>query len=572
MWHIQREPNIPRSFTPQNMRGMAKYLATGDDVPQVASGDPSGDDENENSEAQFTQDQQNADAVPPFVAAWQNGPIDESGNPVNAEDYSSQPGASAYATSDEPDLKIGYRYENVPVLVDNASHTGSKMLDVPTPVLLRNGQIVAPSADNLQMFDRAPDNPLEDVNYGLPKPFDKRVVGQDTTLQGSLETKRQLAATAPVRSPAKWWEKGLAGTVGGLAGWSNAASRMKQPINAGPAEENILYPGYATKLAEFQSRMAPAEQQVEILGQQVGAQYASLKAQSEAQLKQDQAQAALMHGFYWQHRAEMEQNQWAIIPRTGQLVNKISGQVAQTPQSTQERVATALSILKAAGDPDAVAKSAYFGLNGKLPEVSRSEMSETELRLKAANGDAGANAAIRRLDDERARVALASRPPRDPLIDQFTAQRIGLERQNQLNQALKNKTDEESAAQQKMLADIAATNSNPNMTDQGVRDAQTSNILNATQTRLQTAQDGYAQKWRASGLQTDDYDVKVLPVAPTPGPNGTSKPNPPVVKYSLRVPPAVSAAMKVGVPRTVMFPTGPKTVVKNPDGTIQEKK
>lgn len=555
MWHIQREPNIPRSFTPQNMRGMAKYLATGDDVPQVASGDPSGDDENENSEAQFTQDQHNADAVPPFVAPWQNGQIDESGNPVNAEDYSSQPGASAYATSDEPDLKIGYRYEKVPVLEDNASHTGSriKMLDVPTPVL--NGQIVAPSADNLQMFDRAPDNPLEDVNYGLPKPFDKRVVGQDTTLQGALETKRQLAATAPVRSPAKWWEKGLAGTVGGLAGWSNAASRMKQPINAGPAEENILYPGYATKLAEFQSRMAPAEQQVEILGQQVGAQYGSMKAQSEAQLKAAQAQAAMAHGEYWLSRSEQERNQWRIDPKTGQLYNTISGQVAQKPPTPQDRYQTAIALH---ATPD---EARYFALNGKLPAPAPAKnVSEWQSYLDANGGNSSAALAAKQRDEINKSVQA-----RDPLHDAAALATLDMRRQNELNKAIKDKTDEESAAQQKMLADIAATNSNPNMTDQGARDAQNAAILNATQTRLQNAQDGYAQKWRESGLQTDDYDVKVLPGGA--GPNGA--PRPPAVKYSLRVPPAISSAMKVGVPRVVNSPTGTKTIVKQADGTIQ---
>ena len=98
-----------------------------------------------------------------------------------------------------------------------------------------------------------------------------------TDMAGASAALKAALATAPVKSNPTWWERLAAAGAGGAAGWSNAASRTKHPIDIGAVQENILHPGYQDKLSQWQSRVAPAEAQLQLAGQQVAAQQAAEK-------------------------------------------------------------------------------------------------------------------------------------------------------------------------------------------------------------------------------------------------------------------------------------------------------
>lgn len=191
-------------------------------------------------------------------------------------------------------------------------------------------------------------------------PASPRVVGKDTTYAGALKTLAEIEAQRPQMTPPKWWQKGLAAGLGGAAGWSNAAGRAR-PIDISSATENILHPGYKTKLEEWQNKVIPAQQQAEILGQQLSSQRASEIAQSQEQLRQAQSIQAMQHGAYWQNRSEQERNQWKIDPKSGNLYNTINAQVVPKAQTAVERG----QIYDALGGKDAKERLDY-SLTGKL--------------------------------------------------------------------------------------------------------------------------------------------------------------------------------------------------------------
>src|SRR5206468_7033929 len=67
----------------------------------------------------------------------------------------------------------------------------------------------------------------------------------------------------------KWWQSLAAGAAGFGAGWSNAASRTRNPINMAAMQDDLLHPGYRQKLAEWQSRVAPLQQMANLDQSQV---------------------------------------------------------------------------------------------------------------------------------------------------------------------------------------------------------------------------------------------------------------------------------------------------------------
>ncbi len=82
----------------------------------------------------------------------------------------------------------------------------------------------------------------------------------------ALDRFKQEVLTRPERTPTHWYNRLAAGALGGLAGWSNAASRTRHPIDIPSLSEAVLHPGYAEQLADWQSRVAPLQQAADIEG------------------------------------------------------------------------------------------------------------------------------------------------------------------------------------------------------------------------------------------------------------------------------------------------------------------
>lgn len=171
---------------------------------------------------------------------------------------------------------------------------------------------------------------------------------------------RDVVAQAPVKSEPKWWERVAAGAAGGLAGWTNAAGRSR-PIDIAKVQDNLLAPGYQSKLESWRSRVAPAQAELELESQRVGAQQSA--AENAAKIAQQGAETKMQqqHGAYWQSRSEQERNQWKIDPKTGSLYNTITGAVSAKPPTPKDRYDTAVAL---GATPE---EAKFYSLNGKVP-------------------------------------------------------------------------------------------------------------------------------------------------------------------------------------------------------------
>jgi len=267
------------------------------------------------------------------------------------------------------------------------------------------------------------------------------VSGAVAQYQADMEAKRAANLPAsptnpngyPVRPTPKWYERIAAAGLGAAAGYSNAARRAA-PIDINKATEPLLYPGYDSKLAAWQSRVIPLEKAAEISGQQVMAQYAGQKAQSEVALRQAQTQAAIDHGTYWLKRSDQEKNQWKIDPSTGGLWNTITGQRTEAPSTPEGRNAAAIAL---GASP---AEARYYAFNKKMPEPAKAVSTTGQptaammMGMRAAGHPTGNPYydAIPQKDAQQNIDANKDRAPRDPFTDWARIQVMDAQEQKDL--------------------------------------------------------------------------------------------------------------------------------------------
>lgn len=108
---------------------------------------------------------------------------------------------------------------------------------------------------------------------------------------GKLE---QIYRDYPQLTKPKWYQR-LGGAAAGFgAGWSNAASRTKHPIDIPAMEHNILHPGYDDEVAQWQAHAFPEEKIAGLEGSRQGAWWKNQEMQSRT--IRDQAYADYMKG------------------------------------------------------------------------------------------------------------------------------------------------------------------------------------------------------------------------------------------------------------------------------------
>ena len=179
----------------------------------------------------------------------------------------------------------------------------------------------------------------------------------DPGYERSMRHLEDLYAQRPELSQPKWWQRALGAGAGFGAGWSNAASRSRNPIDIGAMRDNILAPGYSQKLAQWQSRVQPAQAVAEM---EANRQQMAI----DQNYKQAEAEAQRQHGLYWAHRAQSEQNQWKIDPKTGSLYNTITGERSTTPATPADVFNQRLKVAKDAHFDDD--KAQYYAATGSL--------------------------------------------------------------------------------------------------------------------------------------------------------------------------------------------------------------
>ena len=257
--------------------------------------------------------------------------------------------------------------------------------------------------------------------------------GKILPLPEALSNLSGLNSQYPERNPPNLLERVAAGALGAAAGYSNAARRAA-PINIPEVTQNVLEPGYQSKLAQWQSRVVPAQQAVQLASEQVQAQRAAELNAANIGLKGAQAEMNIERAKFYGDQAgrglvqvtpTMEQmtggalKAGTTVPQawadtafndamksnpSNSIANKVQQLHAAFPDATPDEIWQAVVNPSQVGKPDKAPneaqvkdnqiKAAYASALGKDPAtVSEAEMEDA--RRMFGTGDPAISAGIR---------------------------------------------------------------------------------------------------------------------------------------------------------------------------------
>ncbi len=332
---------------------------------------------------------------------------------------------------------------------------------------------------------------------------------QPSEYQTALKALGKIYDQYPQRKAPNWMERVAAGVLGGAAGWSNAARRAA-PIDIGKTTEGILHPGYESKLQEWQSRVVPAQQAVELAGQQAAAGWKGQQIQSETQLKTAQTQMNLDRAKMYNSMAE-NRGRFRVDTKTGQVFDTTTGTFVQHPQTIDD-------ILKTL-PPDvprdqAINYALSVASGGKYtapkPVATTRNVSEWQSYLDANGGDSRKALAAKQKDE----IARA-RQSRDPMADVARQDLIDRRAQADLDAIGTSTLNMRNKILDQHNRELSALTSGQRVLPQGASvDSEAARLTKEAADQLQRVQDQYAARGRARGVQVDDFDV-------VPNPDGS---------------------------------------------------
>ena len=191
------------------------------------------------------------------------------------------------------------------------------------------------------------------------------------------------------------------------------ASRTRNPINIAAAQENILHPGYQDKVAQWQSRVMPAQAKLDLALQQMKAQEVQeqIAAQAEERMSHAQQRLNMANPHYGQREVDAayaKENLPWLAPEVGKdgVPHYYIDKTAEANLTKPIPVSKLIPVSEYGGlyDPDQGKLVVTPGGRPDKPET------EPQLRMRAASGDAAAIKAVKNLDDEMARRAREGRP------------------------------------------------------------------------------------------------------------------------------------------------------------------
>lgn len=317
------------------------------------------------------------------------------------------------------------------------------------------------------------------------------------TLRTALTTGR------PTLTSPKWWQRAAGAAAGFGAGWSNAASRTKHPIDIGAMEEGIQHPGYQQKLAEWHSRVQPLQ---------------DVATLDRAQADQERRDRGLDIQEDWNKarasKANAEAKWWHGRPYP-------TPKVADTQAARIERIEAA----KKAGYKIDDNMANYFIVNGNLTGFAGTlaNPDKPDAPFTLAPG-------AQRRDPSGKLIAENPRPPKEenPLAEMLRQQHIDENERKTTAAINKTKADTEDRVRvererllKPLLTQYAASSEadlytikNPERKAKAI--AALHGINQGVAAALQRAQDEYAKAIRARGGEAVDYTVDPLTLASTP--------------------------------------------------------
>lgn len=350
------------------------------------------------------------------------------------------------------------------------------------------------------------------VNFrdlAAPAPPEPPAALPPSEYQKAIAARQALQGSYPVKKAPNWMERVAAGALGGAAGWSNAARRAA-PIDIGKTTEGVLYPGYDSKLAAWQSKVIPADQTIQLAGEQAAAGWKGQQIQSETQLKAAQTQMNLDRAKMYDSIAN-NRGRFKVDTKTGQIFDTTTGTFVQHPQTIDD-------ILKTL-PPDVprdqalnYALSVSSGGRYTAPRVAatpRPPAANASLLAIRATGGTTGNPQVDAMAPEAAKRAIEISKPRDPLTDTLAQARLDDARDKRNTDLDQWKVTKEAETKRNFEQQIQAAQNTTNKGPNYNVEAEINNIRNNAKTALQDIQDRYARTIRQRGGSADDFNVTV---------------------------------------------------------------
>lgn len=312
----------------------------------------------------------------------------------------------------------------------------------------------------------------------------------------------------PQRQAPNWVERIAAGALGGAAGWSNAARRAA-PIDIQKATEPILYPGYDSKLAQWQSRVIPAQQALETAGAQYSAQLKGAQTAAEVGVKQAQV-------GYYQQRGQYygSLNPSRLVP-VDQELSEASGGVYRVGQQIPASAASKVidDAIKATRPMTLRPGETVFDPRSKTPVYTNPN---TTVRQPAPNaallgiratGAITGNPQVDAMNPADAKKAIELGKDHNPVVDELARQRLEDAEGKRNTDLDTSKINGEKQIMQNLEQRISGAN---NITNRPTGYDPATEIQRAraeAQQALQNVQDRYARTIRQRGGAASDYTV-----------------------------------------------------------------
>lgn len=372
------------------------------------------------------------------------------------------------------------------------------------------------SPDTLKRNPDAPTPPGDEAAdlHGVPNP--------PPGIPGAAERMadyRDQIRLYPEKTDPKWWQRLAGAAAGAGAGWSNAASRTRHPIDIGSLQENILHPGYAEKVQKWNSQFAPMQAAVNIDASQRAAQLAQAKEQSAAGLQSAQAElaqarakaASLPSKSMVDVTPEMATASKGLLRPgmkiTGQDLKELIHDTLTTP--TPDKIQTVKILTeefsKATGQPiGAEVPTAVY--ETAIRNMKAANPTKWAAYVQAAGGDPAKALELARQDAISTHAA-----ERDPGVAEARAQRTEDQRINANQVTDTHKLQAEQAARSHFDAAVRG----------GANPVEAKAALANT---LQGIQDSYARTVRARGGAAQDFDINPKTLAAVPRGGAPSPP------------------------------------------------
>lgn len=251
-----------------------------------------------------------------------------------------------------------------------------------------------------------------------PMPSAPRSTVQPPPITGPANARLQeVLGERPVLTQPKWWQRLAGAAAGGAAGYSNASGRMRNPIDIDQLTQNILAPGYNSKLAEWQSRVAPLEQQAQLETAKNQAWWKN--ASEQANIAEKGAKADYERGLGRSPMIEvtpaMEETSGGIFKAGTKIPAATATELARVAAGKYEKpektmvvtdpdLAGVMGVKPGTAVPNSLYQAAVTNNNKKAGNVN-----EWQMYLDASGGDP--KKAIEAWRQDKINVAKQSRPP-----------------------------------------------------------------------------------------------------------------------------------------------------------------